>query len=292
MQRGGVNVAYLAIVWGLQLLCLRAEALGNEPGTANIGLDHVIVAVNDLEKAARRYQDLGFAVKPGRLHDNGIRNRHVKFPDGIELELITAFEAHDALTAAYRRHLADGDGPAYFGFYAADRDAVARRLSSAGLPYVWNGGLITFPETDPLHSLFFGGRNRAATDKAEHFAHSNTAEKVIALWLAGDLAGEASVLRLFGGVPKAKTVRIPLPAEAKVVKIQDAEVYLLPSSYAVQQGRKIVGVTVSVKSLDSARAALKDQLREIAIEVERSLFLPPSVTHGIWIELRERDRIH
>jgi hypothetical protein len=67
------------------------------------GLDHVPIAVNDLERAAAGYRRLGFALKPGRPHDNGIRNQHVKFRDGTELELITAPDARDALTRTYRR---------------------------------------------------------------------------------------------------------------------------------------------------------------------------------------------
>ena len=287
MKNAGTNFARSAIASWLLFWSFGVGASSSEPGTTGLGLDHIIVAVNDLEEAARRYEDLGFSLKSGRPHDNGIRNRHIKFPDGIELELLTAPEARDSLTAQYRRHLAHGDGPAFFGFYAADRDAAARRLSSAGLPYVWSGGLITFPETHPLGSLFFNGRNRSPTDKAEHFAHRNTATTLIALWLAGDLAGEERLLRLFGCAPETQTVRIPFPTQAEVVTIQDARVYLLPSSHTVQEGRKIVGVTFSVKSLRAARAALSKRLRDVAVEAEQSVFLPPSATHGIWIEFRE-----
>ena len=34
------------------------------------GLDHIIILVNDLEAAAGRYRAMGFALKPGRPHDN------------------------------------------------------------------------------------------------------------------------------------------------------------------------------------------------------------------------------
>jgi len=54
------------------------------------GLDHVPLAVKDLEQAKADFEALGFALKPGRPHDNGLRNAHVKFPDGTEIELITA----------------------------------------------------------------------------------------------------------------------------------------------------------------------------------------------------------
>src|SRR3982751_4408188 len=80
---------------------------------AVVGLDHVPIAVADLEAAAATYRRLGFTLKPGLAHENGIRNEHAKFADGAELELITAPSAVDSLTTTYRRHLVNGDGPAF-----------------------------------------------------------------------------------------------------------------------------------------------------------------------------------
>ena len=64
-----------------------------------LGLDHTPLAVADLDEAAERYRKLGFTLKPGRTHENGIQNRHVKFPDGTEIELISTSKARDTLTA-------------------------------------------------------------------------------------------------------------------------------------------------------------------------------------------------
>jgi catechol 2,3-dioxygenase-like lactoylglutathione lyase family enzyme len=262
----------------------------DDAAAVRAGLDHVVVAVNDLEAAAQSYSDLGFALKPGRPHANGIENRHVKFADGIEIELLTAPAARDGLTDRYRRHLEAGDGPAYFVLYAADRDAASRRLSSAGVAHVRDGGLITFPEAHPLGAMFFSGRNHSPTDRPEHFAHANTAETLVALWLAGDLAAEKELLGLFGGTSTSATVRVPAPVRAEVVAIEDALVYLLPPAHQLQPGRKVVGVTVRVRSLESARAALALAGRDAPIEAEGSLFVPPSAAHGLWIELREERR--
>ena len=67
-----------------------AAALLAAPEPAVTGLDHLPIAVRDLARAANDYRALGFALKPGRPHDNGIQNQHVKFTDGTELELIAA----------------------------------------------------------------------------------------------------------------------------------------------------------------------------------------------------------
>ena len=56
------------------------------------GPDHIPVVVRDLERAAATYRPLGFSLKPGRPHANGIRNVHVRFPDGSGVELLTVPE--------------------------------------------------------------------------------------------------------------------------------------------------------------------------------------------------------
>lgn len=166
------GLAGLALLFIATTALLRADSRREERGTAVLGLDHVIVAVNDLEPAAQRYRDLGFALKPGRPHDNGIRNEHVKFPDGTEIELLTAPEARDDLTAQYRRHLAGGDGPAFFALFEPERGLVSRRLDAAGLSYERKGSMVDFPAEHPLGYIFFGRRNQSPTDRPEHFRPS------------------------------------------------------------------------------------------------------------------------
>ena len=88
--------------------------------------------MNDLTPRGRRYRALGFTLKPGApARRTGSQNRHAKFPDGTELELITAPEASDALTTTYRRHLAPATVPAFlalFAPYGASTYSVAQGL--------------------------------------------------------------------------------------------------------------------------------------------------------------------
>ena len=236
------------------------------------GLDHIPIAVKDLARAAERYQALGFSLKPGRPHDNGITNQHLKFPDGTELELITAPAARDALTTTYRRHLTAGDGPAFLALYAPLRDRVPQL--GAGLQY-----------------MFFGGRNASPTDRPEHFAHDNTADSLIAVWLAGDdLSEERKLLGTVGASFARRTVYAPGAVEAEVAQLVEGEVVFLPGSHQIVKGRRIVGATLRVKRLATAgdvmeRANVKG-LRMGGVN-RSSLFLPPAVTHGLWLELRQ-----
>lgn len=263
-------------------------ALGQSDQPAIAGLDHVPIAVGDLDAAAARYRALGFSLKPGRPHANGIRNQHVKFPDGTELELITAPSAQDALTTAYRDHLAHGDGPAFLAFYAPDRSALMRTFDAAGIHYRNQGPYVDLPPGGPLSYIFFGGRNQSPTDRPEHFAHANGASSLIAVWIAGDdLSGERRVLEAGGAQLGARQVHVPEPVEARVARLGEGEVLLLPRSRQLVAMRRIVGATLLVRSLAVARRALRS-FRDSGVVVQgTSVFVPPAVAHGLWLELRE-----
>ena len=51
--------------------------------------------------------------------------------------------------------------------------------------------------------------------------------------------------------------------------------------------RRIVGATLLVRSLAGARRAL-ESFRDSGVVVQgTSVFVPPAVAHGLWLELRE-----
>ena len=51
-------------------------------------IDHIVIAVADLDQAMRGYAALGFTVLPGGEHPRGSRNALVVFADGAYLEII------------------------------------------------------------------------------------------------------------------------------------------------------------------------------------------------------------
>jgi catechol 2,3-dioxygenase-like lactoylglutathione lyase family enzyme len=235
-------------------------------GMAVTGLDHIPIAVRDLERAAADYRSLGFALKPGRPHANGITNQHVKFRDGTELELITAPAARDALTTTYRKHLAEGDGPAFLALFAPGVDARSLGLTA-----------------DPLRYIFMFGRNQSPTDRPEHFAHANTAESLMGVWLAGDdLSGERRLLEKLGAGIAIEDRQVPDQIKVPVAYLTEGEVVLLPGLRQLVPGRRIVGATLRVRDLAAARKVLAGRGQEIG----SSIFLPPALTHGLWLELR------
>jgi hypothetical protein len=178
------------------------------------GLDHIPVAVADLDRARTDFEALGFVLKPGRAHANGLRNVHAKFPDGTEIELITASTATDDLSAEYLAWLKTGDGAVFVGFYAPDLNSLASSISDLGSPLVLDNGLVIFPRPSLFHHLFFGRRQRSPTDRPEHFAHANTASGLVGVWLAEDPATH-SLLRMLeaspSNEPRSSSFALPLP---------------------------------------------------------------------------------
>jgi catechol 2,3-dioxygenase-like lactoylglutathione lyase family enzyme len=57
-----------------------------------LGIDHLVIAVPDLEVARGNYEQLGFTVIPGGRHPVGTHNALISFADGSYLELIAFYE--------------------------------------------------------------------------------------------------------------------------------------------------------------------------------------------------------
>lgn len=57
-----------------------------------LAIDHIVIAVPDLETATRSYQELGFTVVPGGRHPVGTYNSLISFADGSYIELISFYQ--------------------------------------------------------------------------------------------------------------------------------------------------------------------------------------------------------
>lgn len=56
-----------------------------------LGIDHIVIAVRDLEAALRSYEQLGFTVVPGGRHPVGTHNVLISFADGSYIEIIAFY---------------------------------------------------------------------------------------------------------------------------------------------------------------------------------------------------------
>lgn len=98
------------------------------------GIDHVVIAVNDLNQTVTDFTAAGFTVVPGGTHANGeTHNALVAFADGAYFELIAWLDPSSATRTAWFERLAEGEGFVDFALRSADLHDEVVRLRSSGL---------------------------------------------------------------------------------------------------------------------------------------------------------------
>jgi len=263
----------------LTLLLFRAAAGVQQPLVQ--GMNHTPIVVSDIDKAQADFHAMGFTIKPGRLHPDGIRNAHVKFADETELELITAPKGVDDLTTEYRRKLESGEGPVYYGLSVSDPAQLFAKAHTANLSLKSEDGLLTFPVASPLHAIFFGKLEKVPTDRPEYFVHANTATRLSGFWVK-DSQPLRDLFRTLD-VPLSQTKPCgPLASSATVAKLAKGDVYLVSQTI----GPDILAARVNVRSILTAEKTLRSaRFRPQKFACDKtSLWLPPSVAHGIWLQ--------
>ncbi|MGY3080511.1 catechol 2,3-dioxygenase-like lactoylglutathione lyase family enzyme [Bradyrhizobium sp. LB1.3] len=99
-----------------------------------IGIDHAVVMVQDLDKAAENYKQLGFTLSPRGTHSAhmGTGNYTIMFdPDYMELLGVLAATEHNAPARAFLDKR--GEGIERIAFTAVDSAAGAEEIRARGL---------------------------------------------------------------------------------------------------------------------------------------------------------------
>ncbi|MCK1304519.1 catechol 2,3-dioxygenase-like lactoylglutathione lyase family enzyme [Bradyrhizobium sp. GM2.2] len=99
-----------------------------------IGIDHAVVMVQDLDKAAENYRQLGFTISPRGTHSAhmGTGNYTIMFdPDYMELLGVLAATEHNAPARAFLDQR--GEGIERIAFTAVDSTAGAEEIRARGL---------------------------------------------------------------------------------------------------------------------------------------------------------------
>jgi catechol 2,3-dioxygenase-like lactoylglutathione lyase family enzyme len=96
-------------------------------------LDHIVIAVNDLDRAVADYQSLGFTVYPGGVHHGGVsHNALVVFADGSYFEIIAYREAAPA-NRWWRVLTTAGEGIVDFAVLPEDTEQDLHAARARGL---------------------------------------------------------------------------------------------------------------------------------------------------------------
>jgi catechol 2,3-dioxygenase-like lactoylglutathione lyase family enzyme len=256
------------------------------------GLDHIPIAVADLNKTSAFFSKIGFTLKPGRFHANGIKNNHIKFSNGTELEIISSAKRTDSLSSEYDDFIREGDGPAFAGLYSDNHPALSARLQSLQMPVQHEGNMITFRPGHDLHTLFFGSRTPSPTDRLHHFIHKNSSVSLIGAWIAA--GNESAWISLFSNLNidvQQKEKQFPLTQAYKSAVFEDGEIYLLPKTERQNKNHEICGVVIKVTDLKKLTNQLTGQKITIPpvhhFPNHISMYLAPGQALDFWIEFRQ-----
>ncbi|MDQ3657833.1 MAG: VOC family protein [Chloroflexota bacterium] len=98
------------------------------------GIDHIVIAVRDLDQAVADYTAAGFTVTPGGEHTNGeTHNALVAFADGTYFEIIAWKDPDGESDNAWLRRLQAGEGFVDYALRTADLEVEIARLRDEGL---------------------------------------------------------------------------------------------------------------------------------------------------------------
>lgn len=96
-----------------------------------LGIDHIVIAVHNLETAMTDYKRLGFTVIPGGRHPVGTYNGLIPFSDGSYIELISFYR--DNPDHRWWAALKKGEGLVDFCMRTDDLLGDAEKFRSAGV---------------------------------------------------------------------------------------------------------------------------------------------------------------
>ena len=234
-------------------------------------VDHVVLAVRDLDRAAATWQGLGFTLAPRAMHEDrmGTSNRLAQFSGRNFVELLEVdrpdrLQPHDlsgdppfyGFGDHNRRFLARREGLSMLVFASDDARADLAGFAAAGLrvaaPFDFerqavlpDGSRVTvsfslaFAWSDAMPEIgFFACQNRARRYfwKADYQRHENGATAIAAVFLASPEPERdaAFVSRLFGGevTPADGGFRVACGPHAVLVLTPGAIAALDPSSPA------------------------------------------------------------
>jgi catechol 2,3-dioxygenase-like lactoylglutathione lyase family enzyme len=278
-------------------------------------LDHVVIAVANLDVAAATYRKLGFTLTPRGLHEGKGTGNHCIMFGSTYVELLGVVDAAGAEGRLAQRVKERGEGGIAIAYGADDADRVHSDLRAAGIdaeppndlarPLELDGKRemvrfrnvimpgLTLPDT----MQFVCTHQTPELTRARHEwqLHPNGATGVAEIIIAHDRPHDAvaEFEALFGKDRAA--VRLGVPGQlhgmldnAKVTVQNRAAVEERFTKNALDgaPARGIVGLTIRVNEVDAV-AAMLDMGRIPHHEIRHAVVVPARATHGVFMEFAE-----
>jgi catechol 2,3-dioxygenase-like lactoylglutathione lyase family enzyme len=290
------------------------------------GLDHVGIAVRDLETAKKTYRDvLGFAVFAFGKFPSGNRSAGSYLESGL-LELTTCWDPAKTIGGVVAKFLEKHEGALFVGLEASPVDDAAKLLRTRGfkikgpesgsmsddpdqhdpVPNVGSWRYAGF-ESGPVPAAHLPAKSEDAVFFIEYapsvgIVHANTAKKLSSVWMGvRELGTSVGAYESIGFRASRKLTVSQLGAQGQELEAGDGSILLLQpknstgsvASFLAERGAEgIMGVSIEVASLQTARSLLeantKRQFEPYAGPYGESILIPPELTYGVWIEFFQK----
>jgi catechol 2,3-dioxygenase-like lactoylglutathione lyase family enzyme len=321
------GIRWAALMCGA--LALGGPAAAQELGSGR-GIDHVgpAVRLENFDAAASVWTDqLGFAATPVLLSPLGAKNRLIWFDDLSYLEILAFTERND-FTAPFLDALEQHEGALFYGSEVRDAAQAVAFLNGAGYPNVgpvpaplltieatgevvgdsplWQSIILT-SRVGPGNTSFFLDYDETQTQamftafpSLAPRPHPNTAQGIDTLWLVvTDLDAAIDFYEGLGFDVRFKNKKIHyLGGRGAEVRFDDSTLALLEpdgpglvADFAAQRGEGILGVSLQVGDLDTARALVNANtglgLQSFQHQGRERFLIPASLTRGFLVEMVE-----
>ena len=283
-------------------------------------LDHLVVCVHDLAKAALDWQKLGFTLTPTGVHPFGTSNRLAMFGDNF-LELVavtdpaavpTAESGRFSFAAHQQNFLRTAEGMSMLALHSTDSHAEAARFDAAhigayapfdfGRDAVLPGGGVARVgfslafATDPAMPgiAFFTCQQRHPPElfwKPEYQRHPNGALRVIEVVMsAPEPAAHRDFLeRLTESAAELAPGRLTIGARGdRITVLGPSELASRLPGLAIEASPRFCAARLAVTDLEATRRLLKNNGVDFEIN-GAALLVPP--THGLALEFIEQETI-
>lgn len=230
---------------------------------APLAIDHVVLAVNDLDQASSTFLNLGFTLKKGRPHANGIINQHAKFRDATEIELLSLEkEPSDEITKGYATFLQRGEGGAFLALVGSLESIGTKAEEVGAQPKIiqsQQSTYLTFQNPSWAH-LFVIEKPSTVIDPDSLLNHTNGTNGINAVWLDASKGFEDVVLGL--GAKKCGLFEVPGDRFGMAYGVSNGVLILLNTN---ENHPRVQGVS----------------LKRVQKGASRIVF--PDDAHGIWL---------
>lgn len=286
------------------------------------GIDHLVLAVSNLEAARRRYAALGFTLTPPARHPFGTGNCLVQL-EGAFLELLAVMAPKNipepqagrfSFAAFNRDYLAKGEGLSMLVLASGDARAEQVRMKRAGLesyePFDFSrqaklpsgeevtvGFSLAFATSAVMPDAGFFYCQQHAPEhfwKAEYQRHANGAVTLEEVGLVAERVDEAGPFLAYFADSAARPMQggLSIDTGRGTITMLDAEAFRTHWGFAPEsahEGPRLAAVRLGVRDVAAALKAVEHSGVAAVIERHRAVIAPGNL-FGTGLVLAPRSR--